>query len=244
MMAKGYGLRAGGAACAAILVACELSAAVPASAAQAVGTGPEWHNVNGDSDETGYSRLDKITPANVGKLKLAWYRDLPGEVSLEAAPIEVDGILYFTGSYAQVYALDAVSGKQVWTFDPKTWQHNPMKMNYGFGANRGAAYAGGKIFFAALDGRLFALDAKTGKMIWSTETTDPKQGQTVTGAPRVFDGKVIIGQGGADFGMRGYVSAYDQETGQRSLAFLRGSLQSRGEQGGSGHGGRGKDVER
>ena len=185
MMSKGYGLRAGGAACAAILVACELSVAVPASAAQAVGTGPEWHNVNGDGDETGYSRVDKITPANVGKLKLAWYLDLPGEVSLEAAPIEVDGILYFTGSYAQVYALNAVSGKQVWTFDPKTWQHNPMKMNYGFGANRGAAYAGGKIFFTALDGRLFALDAKTGKMIWSTETTDPKQGQTVTGADRL-----------------------------------------------------------
>jgi quinohemoprotein ethanol dehydrogenase len=219
MMAKGYGLRAGAAACAAILVACELSVAVPACAAQAVGTGPEWHQVNGDGDETGYSRVDTVTPANVGKLKLAWYRDLPGEVSLEAAPIEVDGILYFTGSYAQVYALEAVSGKQVWTFDPETWQHNPMKMNYGFGANRGAAYAGGKIFFAALDGRLFALDAKTGKLIWSTETTDPKQGQTVTGAPRVFDGKVIIGQGGADFGMRGYVSAYDQETGHEVWRF-------------------------
>jgi len=92
-------------------------------------------------------------------------------------------------------------------------------MNYGFGANRGAAYANGKIFFAALDGRLFALDAKSGQLIWSTETTDPKGGQTVTGAPRVFNGKVIIGQGGADFGMRGYVSAYDQETGKQVWRF-------------------------
>ncbi len=110
--------------------------------------------MNGDSDETGYSRVDKITPANVGKLKLAWYLDLPGEVSLEAAPIEVDGILYFTGSYAQVYATSMPSAaSKSGRFDPKTWLHSLMKMNYGFGANRGAAYAGGKIFFAALDGR-------------------------------------------------------------------------------------------
>jgi len=209
-------------ACLALLGASQLWFASPASAAapsSAIGTAADWHNVNGDSDETGYSRLDKITAANAGKLGLAWYVDLPGETSLEASPIEVDGLLYFTGSYATVYALDAVSGKQVWKFDPKTWQHNIMKMNYNFAANRGAAYANGKVFFAALDGRLFALDAKTGTMIWNTETTDPKGGQTVTGAPRVFDGKVIIGQGGADFGMRGYVSAYDQETGKQVWRF-------------------------
>jgi quinohemoprotein ethanol dehydrogenase len=205
--------------CAMLCACAPLSVALPASGAPSVGTGPEWQYVNGDSDETGFSRLDKITPANAGKLGLAWYVDLPGEVSLEASPIEVDGIVYFTGSYAQVYASDAVTGKQVWTFDPKTWEHNPMKLNYNFGANRGATYAGGKIFFASLDGRLFALDAKTGKEIWNTETTDPKQGQTVTGAPRVFDGKVIIGQGGADFGMRGYVSAYDQESGKELWRF-------------------------
>ena len=121
----------------AMLFACgPFSVALPASAAPSVGSGAEWQYVNGDSDETGFSRLDKITPANAGKLGLAWYVDLPGEVSLEASPIEVDGIVYFTGSYAQVYALEAVSGKQVWTFDPKTWQHNPMKMNFGFGASR------------------------------------------------------------------------------------------------------------
>jgi quinohemoprotein ethanol dehydrogenase len=218
-MMKTSCMRASLLACAAIFTACPLSVALAASMTSSVGTGAEWHNVNGDSDETGFSRLDKITPENAGKLGLAWYTDLPGEVSLEASPIEVDGIVYFTGSYAQVYALDAVTGKQVWTFDPKTWEHNPMKLNYNFGSNRGAAYAAGKIFFASLDGRLFALDAKTGKEIWNTETTDPKKGQTVTGAPRVFDGKVIIGQGGADFGMRGYVSAYDQETGKEVWRF-------------------------
>ena len=207
----------------ALLCACPLqsNSATPAATADpsAIGSGAEWHNVNGDSNETGYSRLDQITAANAGRLGLAWYLDLPGEASLEASPIEVDGLLYFTGSYATVYAVDAASGRLVWKFDPKTWEHNPTKMNYGFGANRGAAYAAGKIFFAALDGRLLALDAKTGKMIWSTETTDPKGGQTVTGAPRVFNGKVIIGNAGADSNQRGFVTAYDQKTGKQLWRF-------------------------
>ena len=193
-------------------------AATPASTA-AVGAGVEWHNVNGDSDETGYSRLNQITAVNAAKLGLAWHLDLPGEASLEGAPLAVKGMLYFTGSYATVYAVDAAGGKVLWKFDPKTWEHNPNKMNFNFAANRGSAYANGKIFSAALDGRLFALDAKTGKLLWSTETTDPKGGQTITGAPRVFNNKVIIGQGGADFGMRGYVSAYDQETGKQAWRF-------------------------
>jgi quinohemoprotein ethanol dehydrogenase len=209
--------------CVGLLAACQLKSGSPAAdapvAAAAIGTGAEWHNVNGDSDETGFSRLNKITAANANELGLAWYLDLPGESSLEASPIEVAGMLYFTGSYATLYAVDGVSGKPVWKFDPKTWEHNPTKMNYNFGANRGAAFADGKIFFAALDGRLFALDAKSGQLLWSTETTDPKGGQTVTGAPRVFNGKVIIGQGGADFGMRGYVTAYDQQTGKQLWRF-------------------------
>jgi quinohemoprotein ethanol dehydrogenase len=203
-------------ACSVLLVACRLSSpALDASGSAAA----EWHNVNGDSDETGYSPLAQITAANAHRLGLAWYLDLPGEASLEASPIEVNGVLYFTGSYATVYAVNAATGTLAWKFEPKTWQHNPIKMNYNFAANRGAAFANGKIFSAALDGRLFALDAKTGQLIWSSETTDPKNGQTVTGAPRVFNGKVIIGQAGADFGMRGYVSAYDQETGKQAWRF-------------------------
>jgi quinohemoprotein ethanol dehydrogenase len=219
---KKLSLLFGVSACVAFLAACQLrsgSSAPAGSSSAAIGTGAEWHNVNGDSDETGYSRLDKITAANVGHLGLAWYLDLPGEASLEGSPIEVAGVLYFTGAYATLYAVDAVSGKPVWKFDPKTWEHNPTKMNFSFGANRGAAYANGRIFSAALDGRLFALDAKTGQMVWSTETTDPNGGQTITGAPRVFNGKVIIGQGGADFGMRGYVTAFDQETGKQVWRF-------------------------
>lgn len=195
------------------------SATVAAAKAATAGAATEWPTVNADSNETGYSRLDQIGTANAARLGLAWYADLPGESSLEASPIEVGRTLYFTGSYATVYALDAVSGKRLWEFQPKTWEHNPSKMNYNFSANRGAAYAHGKIFSAALDGRLFALDAKSGRVIWSVETTDPKNGQTITGAPRVFNGKVIIGQAGADFGMRGYVTAYDQQTGKQVWRF-------------------------
>ena len=202
--------------CIGLLAACQLAVAAHAPV---IGSGAEWYNVNGDSDETGYSRLDQITAANAGGLGLAWYLDLPGEASLEASPIEVGEEIYFTGSYATVYAVDARSGQLAWKFEPKTWEHNPAKMNYSFAANRGAAYDNGKIFSAALDGRLFALEAKTGRLIWSTETTDPNGGQTVTGAPRVFNGKVIIGQAGADFGMRGYVTAYDQETGKQVWRF-------------------------
>jgi len=210
--------------CAALLVACKpqsdsTAPATSADSSAAVGAGAEWRTINGDGDETGYSRLEQVTAANAGRLGLAWYFDLPGEASLEASPIEVGGVLFFTGSYATVYAVDAANGRLVWKFEPKTWDHNPVKMNFSFAANRGAAYANGKIYSAALDGRLFALDAHTGKMLWSTETTDPKSGQTVTGAPRVFNGKVIIGQAGADFGMRGYVSAYDQETGKQVWRF-------------------------
>jgi len=184
-----------------------------------VGSGAEWHGVNGDSNETGFSQLAQMTPENAARIGLAWSLELPGETTLQAAPVVVDGTLYFTGSYGTVYAVNGLTGKVLWTFAPKIWEHNPLKMNYGFGANRGVAYDNGKIFSAALDGRLFAIDAKTGTLLWSAETTDPKGGQTVTGAPRAFRGKVIIGQGGADFGMRGYVSAWDQETGKQVWKF-------------------------
>ena len=182
--------------------------------------GSEWRAINGDSDETGFSPLASVTPANVRGLGLAWSLDLPGEATLEAAPLMVGGTLYFTGSGARVYAVSATTGKVSWTFDPKVWEHNPDKMHYGFGANRGVAYGDGRIFFAAQDGRLFALDAKSGKQVWVTETTDPKGTMTVTGVPRLFNGKVVIGQGGADFGNRGYVAAYDQATGRQVWKFF------------------------
>ena len=190
-----------------------LTGSLGAAPAPAIGSAADWHGVNGDSDETGFSRLDAISAGNARQLGLAWSLELPGEASLLAAPVVVDGTLYFTGSFGDVYAVDGTTGAVRWKFEPKVWDHNPGKMNYSFGANRGVAYDNGKIFSAALDGRLFALDALTGQKLWEAETTNPKGGQTITGAPRAFQGKVIIGQGGADFGQRGYVSAWDQTSG-------------------------------
>ncbi|MEO6092949.1 MAG: PQQ-dependent dehydrogenase, methanol/ethanol family [Novosphingobium sp.] len=190
------------------------SAAEPVQ--NSVGAGAEWTRVNADSDETGFSRLDQINVANAGALGLAWSLDLPGEASLEAPPLFVDGVLYFTGSYAGVYAVDAASGKLLWKYDPKTWQYNPDKMGW---ANRGVAYDAGKVFVGANDGRLIALDARTGGEVWSVDTTDRRPFQNINGAPRVFNGKVIVGQGGADSGARGYVTAYDEATGRQVWRF-------------------------
>jgi quinohemoprotein ethanol dehydrogenase len=184
--------------------------------AAAVGVAADWSRVNGTSDETGFSNLNQITSANAGELGLAWSLDLPGEASLEAPPISVDGVLYFSGSYAGVYAVDGAHGKLLWRYDPKTWQYNVAKMGW---ANRGVAFDAGKVFVGANDGRLIALDAKTGKEVWSVDTTNRSPNQNVTGAPRVFNGKVIIGQGGADSGARGYVTAYDEQTGKQLWRF-------------------------
>ena len=131
-------------------------------AAGDVGAAQDWTAHNGGADESAYSRLDQVSAANVGRLGLAWSLDLPGESSMEATPLAVDGVLYFTGSYAAVYAVDGVTGKLLWKYDPETWKHYPDKMLFGFGANRGVAYADGRIFSAAHDGRLLALDPKNG----------------------------------------------------------------------------------
>ncbi|MDE8653616.1 PQQ-dependent dehydrogenase, methanol/ethanol family [Novosphingobium album (ex Liu et al. 2023)] len=190
-----------------------------AASQKAVGAGDDWPAVGGGFDETGYSRLAQIDAANAGKLGLAWSLDLPGEVTLEATPLEVGGVVYFTGSYAKVYAVDAATGKQLWTYDPEVWKHHPDKMHFSFGANRGMAYENGKVFAAALDGRIFALDAKTGKELWIAESIPPGAFNISTGAPRVMNGKVIIGNGGADFGARGFVTAFDANTGRQLWRF-------------------------
>jgi quinohemoprotein ethanol dehydrogenase len=192
--------------------------AAPAKTAQ-VGGGKDWPAVGGGADETSYSQLDQINTGDIGKLGLAWSLDLPGEVSLEATPIEVDGTIYFTGSEAKVYAVDGKTGAVKWTFDPEVWKHNPDKMHFSFGANRGMAYENGKVFFAALDGRLFALDAKTGKQVWVAESIPAGALNISTGAPRVMNGKVIIGNAGADFGARGFVTAFDAATGKQLWRF-------------------------
>jgi quinohemoprotein ethanol dehydrogenase len=187
--------------------------------AEPVGAGSDWVLHGGDPDETDYSRLRQIDTGSVKDLGLAWFLDLPGEVSLEATPIEVAGTLYFTGTYGKVYAVNGASGKILWAYDPQVWKFNPGKMHLNFAVSRGVAFADGRIFVATFDGRLQALDSTTGKLIWSIETTPHDSVYFVTGAPRVFDGKVIIGNGGGDFGARGYVTAYEQTNGKQAWRF-------------------------
>ena len=189
-----------------------------AGSAGGMGAGANWTSHGGGSDESDFSRLEQITTSNVPQLGLAWWLDLPGEASLEATPLAVDGLLYFTGSYGTVYAVDGSTGKLLWKHDPEIWKHS-IKMLFGLAANRGVAYAEGRIFSAAQDGRLYALDAKTGELVWTVDTTTPDSMQTITGAPRAFNGKVIIGNAGADLGRRGYVTAYEAATGKQAWRF-------------------------
>jgi quinohemoprotein ethanol dehydrogenase len=189
-----------------------------AMAGQTEGAGANWPGHSGAADESGYSQLNEINSGNIRRLGLAYSLDLPGEVTLAATPVAVDGVLYFTGSQAAVYAVEAATGKLLWKRDPQTWKYDPAKI-LNFAVNRGVAYADGRVFAAAMDGRLFALDAKSGTVLWSVQTLRPKTYESITGAPRVFEGKVIIGNGGADFGARGYVTAYEQATGKQIWRF-------------------------
>ncbi|CAN7557731.1 PQQ-dependent dehydrogenase, methanol/ethanol family [Phenylobacterium sp. LjRoot219] len=178
-----------------------------------VGADVNWTAPGGSADEAAYSRLTEIKAGNVDKLGLAWSLDLPEEVTLEATPLSVDGVIYFSGGYAKVYAVDAVTGKLRWKFDPETWKRSPDRFT--FGANRGVAYEDGRVFVAEMDGRVDALDAKTGKVLWSADSIPAEYPyNNSTGAPRTMNGKVIIGNAGADFGGRGFVTAFDSKTGK------------------------------
>jgi quinohemoprotein ethanol dehydrogenase len=178
-----------------------------------------WTAHNGGDDESSYSRLGEITSKNIAQLGLTSYLDLPGEMALQATPLAVDGKLYFSGSLSAVYAVDAVSGKLIWRYDPQISEHMPMHQRFALPVNRGLAYDGGKVFIGALDGRLIALDAQTGRPVWTTETIPADVPRAISGAPRVCDGKVLIGSNGADWGQRGYVAAYDVTTGKLAWRF-------------------------
>lgn len=170
--------------------------------------------------EQRFSPLARITTANVGNLGLAWWHDIKSRTArgLEATPIVVDGVIYTSGAWSHVVALEAKTGKVLWEFDPQVPGAYAGKGCCDV-VNRGVAVWGGKVFVGTYDGRLIALDAASGRKVWDVLTVDQSRDYTITGAPRVVKGKVIIGNGGAEFGVRGYVSAYDVETGRRAWRF-------------------------
>ncbi|HEV7632414.1 MAG TPA: PQQ-dependent dehydrogenase, methanol/ethanol family [Steroidobacteraceae bacterium] len=165
-----------------------------------------------------YSGLDQVTADNVAQLKPAWSMDFDTMRGQESTPLVVDGVVYVTTAWSKVYAVNAKSGKQIWFYDPKVPGPAAAK-NCCDVVNRGAAVYRGKVFVGSFDGRLIALDASTGKEVWSTVTTPPDAMRTITGAPRVGGGLVYIGNTGGEFGGRGYVSAYEADTGKLAWRF-------------------------
>lgn len=163
--------------------------------------------------ERRYSPLKEIHAGNVGRLGLAWHYDFGSDGIYEATPIVVGGVLFVTAPWGVVHAIDGRSGSRIWRHDPAAGPGRRQLSLCCGPVNRGVAAWKGRIYLGTLDGRLVALDARTGEVAWEVQTTDPEQPYSITGAPRVVRGKVIIGNGGADFGARGYVTAYDAETG-------------------------------
>ena len=178
----------------------------------------EWLTHGRTYDEQRFSPLAQIGTGNVKHLGLAWFADLDTARGQEATPLVIDGVIYITTAWSEVKAYDAVSGKLRWEYDPKVPRAADVKLCCDV-VNRGLAAWGQRLYFGTLDGRLIALDRVTGKLIWSKLTVDPSKPYGITGAPRVIGGRVIIGNSGADFGVRGYVAAYDSDDGKELWRF-------------------------
>ena len=178
----------------------------------------QWLSHGRTYDEQRFSPLQQINDLNVNQLGLAWSFDVRTNRGLEATPIVVDGVMYVTGAWSVVYALDAATGRLLWEFDPKVPRSVARKACCDV-VNRGVAAWADQIFVGTLDGRLISLDAGDGSVVWEVVTVDRTLAYTITGAPRVVKGQVVIGNGGAEYGVRGYVSAYDASTGSLSWRF-------------------------
>ena len=201
-------------ACAGLLSACQDRGAGAVDQARLEGTetNAEWLSYGRSYSEQRYSPLDQINTESVDELGLAWFHEFDTDRGQEATPIVVDGVLYTTTAWSKVYAFDARTGALKWSYDPKVAGEKAFDACCDV-VNRGVAVWGGKVYVGALDGRLIALDAATGAEVWSVQTTDTGKPYTITGAPRIIRGKVLIGNGGAEYGVRGYLSAYDAESG-------------------------------
>ena len=178
----------------------------------------QWMSHGRSYDEQRFSPLDEINTSNVKEMGLAWFADLDTDRGQEATPIVVDGVLYVSTAWSKVKAYRASTGEKLWEYDPQVpggWAvHACCDV-----VNRGVAVWEGKVFVGTIDGRLVALDASSGKPVWDVNTIDRAKPYTITGAPRVVKGNVLIGNGGAELGVRGYVSAYDAATGNLNWRF-------------------------
>ena len=175
-----------------------------------------WLTYWGDYQGTHYSHLNQITADNARRLQAAWARQLPGSSVLEAMPLVIDGIMYTSGAPGTVVALDAATGRQIWRYQRPQRVRNPNEINP---FNRGVAVLGDRIFVGTLDAALLALDARTGALLWEVQVADPMQGFSITSPPLPVKDKIIAGIAGGEFGIRGFIDAYDPATGARLWRF-------------------------
>jgi quinohemoprotein ethanol dehydrogenase len=188
----------------------------------------QWLTGGHDDAESYYSPLEDINTSNVARLGFAWSYDLATNKGLEGTPVVVDGVMYASAPWGIAHAMDARSGKALWTFDPKVDLSVTRKVCCGI-VSRGLAVSGGRVFVAALDGRLFALDAKSGRALWKVDSiVDHGRGYTVTGSPYVAGNIVVIGNSGAEFDARGYVSGYNVKNGKLAWRFFTVPANSHG----------------
>ena len=176
----------------------------------------DWLHTNGDYAQTRFYPGKQINTSNVKNLRPEFSFQTEVRESMETAPIVIDGVMYMTTSYNHVYALDATSGREFWHYKHKM---GPFTTFCCGPNNRGVAIEGGKLFMGTLDAKLVALDAQSGKLLWETEIADPEKGYSETMAPTVIDGKVLIGTNGGDYGIRGFVKAFDASDGKLLWTF-------------------------
>jgi PQQ-dependent dehydrogenase (methanol/ethanol family) len=178
--------------------------------------GNNFLHTNGNYEQTRYYPNAQINRGNVGRLHPAWIFQTEVKESLETSPIVVNGVMYVTTSYSHVYALDAKTGAEIWHFKPKL---GPVTTFCCGPNNRGVAVYNDKVYVGTLDAKLVALDAKTGSVVWEQQVADPEKGYSETMAPTAIKDKILIGTNGGEYGIRGFVKAYDADSGKLLWTF-------------------------
>ena len=178
----------------------------------------QWLTYGGNYEEHRFSQLKQIDATNIATLGLDWFADYDTNLQQTGTPLYVDGVVYVSTAWSKVYAFDAKTGAQLWQYNPKVPGEWAVNVCCGL-VNRGVAAWNGKIYVGTLDGRLVALDAKTGTPVWDVNAIDKSQKYSITVAPRVVKGKVFTGPSGGEFGVRGYIAAFDAETGKEAWRF-------------------------
>jgi PQQ-dependent dehydrogenase (methanol/ethanol family) len=205
-----------GGAGAAAKAASNFTAVTQAMLDSAAGDGKNWLHSNGSYAQTRYYPAAQINTKNVGKLRPAFVFQTAVMESMETAPLVINGIMFLTTSYNHVYAINAVTGEEIWHYKHAM---GPVTTFCCGPNNRGVAVSGDRLFMGTLDAKLVALDAKTGQVIWQSQIADPELGYSETMAPAVVENKVLIGTNGGEYGVRGFVKAFDAETGRLIWTF-------------------------